>query len=121
MSDSSALCAQCSMSPGSEPRNSFAQPFMRRTIGAESLRERYDESAPTFGEIDISLSFSTTTRFFCCRCPAWFSASKAMPAVMPPSPISAIARRSSPRCWMARAMPSAAEIEVPAWPAPKWS
>ena len=68
LSDSSAFCAQWSMSPGSEPRNSFAQPFMRRTIGAESLRERYDESAPTFGEIDISLSFSTTTRLRCCRC-----------------------------------------------------
>ena len=40
LSDSSAFCAQCSMSPGIEPRKSFAQPFMRRTIGAESLRER---------------------------------------------------------------------------------
>ena len=122
LSDSSAFCAQWSMSPGSAPRNSFAQPFMRRTIGAESLRERYDESAPTFGEIDISLSLSTTTRFFCCRWPAWFSASKAMPAGH-----AAVAdqrdraARLAAGAAKARAMPSAAEIEVPAWPAPKWS
>ena len=84
------------MSPGRVVRNSFAHPFMRRTMGAENLRDRYEDMAPTLGEIDISLSFSTTTRFFCLRSPAWFSASKAIPAVMPPSPIRAMAQWSSP-------------------------
>ncbi len=52
---------------------------------------KYDESAPTFGEIDISLSFRITTRFFF-RWPAWFIPSKASPAEMEPSPITAITR-----------------------------
>ena len=78
-------------------RNSRAQPFIRRTIGAESLRERYDDSAPTFGSIDISLSFRITIRFFSPMWPAWFRASKAMPAVIAPSPISAITTPGSPR------------------------
>jgi len=42
-----------------------------------------------------------------------------MPAVIPPSPISAIAQASLPWCSNARAIPSAAEIDVPACPAPK--
>ena len=121
MSDSSALWAQWGMSPGSVERSSFTRPLSLRTIGFESLRERKELRAPTLGEIDILLSLSTTTRLLWDRWPAWFSASKAMPAVMPPSPIIAMAQPSLPRCCMARAMPSAAEIEVPAWPAPKWS
>ena len=97
MSDSSAFLAQWSMSPGRLPRNSFAQPFMRRTMGADILRERYEDMAPTFGEIDISLSFNTTIRLRSWRCPAWLSASNAMPAVIAPSPIKAITTPSSPR------------------------
>jgi hypothetical protein len=61
---------QCSMSPGSDPRNSFAQPLMVRTMGFENLRDRKSDMAPTLGEIDISLSLSTTTRLPCRRCPA---------------------------------------------------
>ena len=77
-------------------------------------------SAPTFGEIDIELSFRMTIRFVP-RWPAWFRPSKAMPAVMAPSPITAITWWSSPRRSRAAAMPVAAEIDVPAWPAPKRS
>ena len=44
--------------------------------------------------------------------PAWLSASKAMPAVNAPSPMMATARRSSPRCAAATAIPNAALIEV---------
>ena len=58
------------MSPGRLPRNSFAQPFMRRTMGADILRERYEDMAPPFGEIDISVSFNTTIRLRSWMCPA---------------------------------------------------
>jgi hypothetical protein len=44
--------------------------------------------------------------------PALLSASNAMPALIAPSPITAITRRSSPLRCAAIAMPSAAEIEV---------
>jgi hypothetical protein len=53
--------------------------------------------------------------------PAWFSASKAMPAVIAPSPITATTRRGSPRRCSVTAIPSAAEIEVEEWPTPKLS
>jgi len=81
-------------------------------------------SAPTGGLIDMSLSLSTTSmsaRPTACCTPALFSASKAMPAVMAPSPMMATARRSSPFCFAARAMPRAAEIEVDEWAVPKVS
>ena len=49
-------------------------------------------------------------------------ASKAMPAVMEPSPITAIAFLSdSPFTLAAMAMPRAAEMEVEEWPTPKVS
>ena len=54
--------------------------------------------------------------------PAWFSASKAMPAVIAPSPITATTRRVvAGALQLAIAMPSAAEIEVEEWPTPKVS
>ncbi len=52
---------------------------------------KYAESAPTLGEMDISLSFRITISFFL-RCPAWFIPSKASPAEMEPSPITAMTR-----------------------------
>ena len=76
--------------------------------------------APTLGEIDMSLSFSTTSKGRSVA-PALFSASKAMPAVIAPSPMIATARWSEPSWWKASAMPSAAEIEVLEWPVPKAS
>ena len=53
--------------------------------------------------------------------PALFSASKAMPALMAPSPMIATALRSSPLSLAASAMPSAAEIEVELCAVPKVS
>ena len=44
-----------------------------------------------------------------------------MPAVIEPSPMTAIAWRSSPLILAAAAMPSAAEIEVDEWAVPKVS
>jgi hypothetical protein len=77
-------------------------------------------SAPTGGEIDISLSFSTTSRSTS-MAPALLSASNAMPADIAPSPITATARRFSPFFLAATAMPSAAEIEVEECAVPKAS
>ena len=68
-------------------------------------------SAPTFSEIDISLSFKITNMSLPIS-PAWFSASNAIPAVMAPSPITATTLRFCPSFLAATAKPSAAEIEV---------
>ncbi len=76
--------------------------------------------APTGSEMDISLSLSTTTTLVP-ECFTLFSASKAMPAVIAPSPITAMARRFSPRARAATAMPMAAEIEVDEWAVPNAS
>ncbi len=54
-------------------------------------------------------------------CAASFSASKAMPAVIAPSPMMAQTRRVLPLIFAPMAMPSAAEIEVEEWPTPKVS
>jgi hypothetical protein len=53
--------------------------------------------------------------------PALFSASKAMPAVIAPSPMTATALRSSPLSLAASAMPSAAEMLVELCAVPKVS
>ncbi len=53
--------------------------------------------------------------------PALFIASNAIPAVIAPSPMTAIARRCSPFSLAAIAMPSAAEIEVEECAVPKVS
>jgi hypothetical protein len=76
--------------------------------------------APTGLEIDMSLSLSTTKRSVP-EVPAWFSASKAMPAERDASPITATTRRLSPWIRAACAMPKAAPIEVLECPAPKLS
>ena len=102
---------------------------MSRTVETcrpERTRARYLLSAPTGGEIDMSLSFSTTSRSMSGVTPALFSASKAMPAVIAPSPITATCRRRlgplfSPLLREAHAIPSAAEIEVDEWAVPKVS
>jgi hypothetical protein len=59
----------------------------------------------------MSLSFSTTKSGRLVA-PALFSASKAMPAVIAPSPITATARCFEPVWRNASAMPSAAEMDV---------
>ncbi len=53
--------------------------------------------------------------------PALLSASKAIPALIAPSPITATTRRSSPLRCAAIAMPSAAEIDVDEWAVPNVS
>jgi hypothetical protein len=68
-------------------------------------------SAPTAGEIDMSLSLRMTS-MSASATPALFSASKACPADIAPSPMIATTLRVSPLILAASAMPSAAEIEV---------
>ena len=68
----------------------------------------------------MSLSLSTTSRRPSAT-PALFRASKAMPAVMAPSPMMATALRWSPLIFAASAMPSAAEMLVDECAVPKVS
>ena len=82
---------------------------------------KYSFSAPTFGSMDMQLSFSTTNKL-APETPAWFMASKAIPAVIAPSPITAMWWRFlSPLYCDATAIPNAAEIEVDECPTPKVS
>ena len=91
----------------------FAPRYGWAVRSASSMRE----TAPTFGAMLIPLSFSTTiTRVR--MWPMLFIASKAMPAVSAPSPMIATTWLSSPFRSRATAIPCAAEIEVPACPAP---
>ena len=55
----------------------------RKKVGLASFK------APTAGSIDIQLSFKITNKLEF-SAPAWFKASKAIPAVIDPSPITAI-------------------------------
>ena len=82
---------------------------------------RYPARAPTLWEMNISLSFRTTRRSLP-RCPALLRASKAIPPVIEPSPITATT------LWLllpdksrAQAIPRAAEIAVELCPTPKAS
>ena len=70
--------------------------------------------------MDMSLSFKMT-KILAPATPALFSASKAMPAVMAPSPMMATAWRLSPFCCAAMAMPKAAEMLVDECAVPKAS
>ena len=76
----------------------------RRMVRLVILRLRKLDRAPTFFEIDISLSLSTTIRFRP-RSPAWLRPSKAMPAVIEPSPMTAMTLPGSSRIALAAAMP----------------
>ena len=74
----------------------------------------------------MSLSFRITSRSTSRIPPALFSASKAMPALIAPSPITATCRRRSgpwfsPRLREATAMPIAAAMDVDECPTPKVS
>ncbi len=68
----------------------------------------------------MSLSFRITSSLQS-QTPALFSASKAMPALIAPSPMMATALRFSPLCLAATAMPSAAAMLVEEWAVPKAS
>jgi hypothetical protein len=101
-------------------RRCFSSSLARTTCLLVIFRLRKLESAPTLGEIDISLSLRMTMRFLL-RWPAWLSASKAMPPVMEPSPITAMTRLLHFLRCFAMAMPRPAEIEVELWPVSKVS
>ena len=67
----------------------------------------YRDSAPTFGEIDMPLSFRMTT-IGVPRPPAWETASNATPPVIEPSPMTATTLPSSaPPRSIASLMPTA--------------
>ena len=76
--------------------------------------------APTGGAIDISLSFRITNMRRP-SAPALLSASYAIPALIEPSPIIAIASPVGSPISRAMVKPSAAEIDVEEWAAPKGS
>ena len=84
------------------------------------IRFRYPDRAPTFWEMDHSLSFRITmrSRFWC---PAWFNPSSASPDERDPSPMTAMTLWLSFRMSRATAIPRAADIEVPECPVPKAS
>ena len=88
--------------------------------GLERSAPRYDAIEPTFGAIDISLSLRITRKLVFSR-PALLIASYARPPVSAPSPITATTVSSLPARSRAVAMPSAAEMDVDAWPAPNAS
>ena len=98
-----------------------------RTDRATCLSSRYGaavltvssirETAPTFGAMLIPLSLRTTIMRVR-RAPMSLSASQAMPAVSAPSPMIATTCSFPPFRSRATAMPCAAEIDVPACPAP---
>ncbi len=76
---------------------------------------------PILGSIAILLSFRMTSRLESYT-PALFSASKAMPPVIEPSPMTAmLCRSSSPFSLAAIDMPRAAEMEVEECPVPNES
>ena len=73
---------------------------------------KYLFSAPTAGEIDISLSLRITIRGTFLLTQALFIASNAMPALIAPSPITATTLRFSFLVFAAIAIPKAAEMLV---------
>jgi len=76
------------------------------------MSNRYSFKPPTLGSIAILLSFRMTNRLESYT-PALLRASKAIPPVIEPSPITAtLCRPVSPLIFAAIAMPKAAEIEV---------
>ena len=84
-------------------------------MGFVMILFKYPERAPTAGEIENSLSFKTTMRSFF-DCPAWFSASNAIPPASEASPITTTTFFFSFFRSLARARPSPTEIDVELWP-----
>ena len=74
--------------------------------------------APTFGEMDMSLSLRITSRF-ASMMPALLSASNACPPDSAPSPMTAMTWMFATVRVAATAMPSAALIEVLECPTPR--
>ena len=92
----------------------------RLVRGSATIRPSMVLIAPTLGEIDMPLSL-TIRMMSRSLWPALFIPSYDRPHVIAPSPTTATTLCASPRRSRAVAMPSAADIAVPAWPAPKWS
>ncbi len=91
------------------------------SFGLSRMRLKSRESAPTFGAIDMPLSFTTITIGRSIP-PAFSSASNDTPPVSAPSPITATTLPSGATPWrIASLMPTAYETEVDAWPAPMMS
>ena len=85
------------------------------------ISSKYSFNPPTLGSMAMLLSFRMTSRLELYT-PALFKASKAIPPVIAPSPITAmLCRLSSPLILAAIAIPKAAEIEVDECPVPKES
>ena len=89
-------------------------------IGLATIPPRVRLMAPTLGEMLIPLSL-TIRMMSVSECPALFIPSYERPQVSAPSPTMATTLLSPPRRSRAMAMPSAADMAVPAWPAPNWS
>ncbi len=98
----------------------FTHSRSRTVTGFAMIEPRYLLIAPTFGAMDMPLSFRTRMMSRP-EWPALFMASYGRPQVMAPSPTTATTLKSSPLRSRAVAMPKAAESAVPAWPAPNWS
>ncbi len=117
------LASRSTSSPASSSRRSWPStgPMTRRPSVSKYRRgDLARERPPTFGAIDMPLSLNTTFTSVP-RKPAWLKASKDIPAVAAPSPITATTRSLRPARRAASAIPSAADTEVPACPAPKAS
>ena len=90
-------------------------------VGDVDISVRYLLSAPTFGSIDMQLSFSTIVILVSVS-PAWFIPSNEIPPVIPPSPMTATCCLSFlPWYLEAIAIPRAADIDVEECPTPKVS
>ncbi len=117
------LAKSTTPSPKTPPRARvipFTFSRSRLVRGSATMRPRIVLIAPTLGEMDIPLSF-TIRMMSRSEWPALFIPSYERPQVSAPSPTMATTLWSSPRRSRAVAMPSAADIAVPAWPAPNWS
>ena len=106
---------------GNFPSNFHTSSFTLLYVGEVVISVRYSFKAPTFGSMPMQLSFRMMS-ISVSATPAWFIPSKARPAVMAPSPITATTFLSfSPLYFAAIAIPNAAEIEVEEWPTPNVS
>ncbi len=97
---------------GNLPSNFQTSSFTLLYVGEVVISVKYSFKAPTLGSMPILLSLRIMSMSVSAT-PAWFIPSKARPAVIAPSPITAIHFRSvSPLYFAAIAIPNAAEIEV---------
>ena len=113
----------CASGPNLETMpNNFQISSLTFPKGWEGLKFfEYSRNAPTLGSIDIPLSFKTTNKFASFSKPAWLIPSKAIPAVIAPSPITETTLFDFFESLLAMAMPSPEEIDVELCAAPNGS